>query len=253
MKYSNFNKLLPVNDTNLVYLYESYKRQGKYEFSSVQEDDRKQKGLIYIVNNTYLYIDWQSIIYIKISDATEVIRREIHNIPLKITKVQYLKDTSTRKHRINTSLGTLAVKYSMNGYEENIMLCDVNLSEPPDCYSPTTKTVGSIVDLFIYKSQLRQNKWYLIIGSISKSSMFSIISIFEDYRKEDQGYEKDLLMFKFYGKITATVLGIQKFLLDAMAIFDRYMIFSNEDSLFVTNLEKFIESPQYFSPTQMKK
>ena len=59
-------------------------------------------------------------------------------------------------------------------------------------------------------------------------------------------------MFKFYSKITATGLGIQKFFLDAMTMFDRYLIFSNEDSLFVTNFEKFIESPQYFSPTQMK-
>ena len=83
---------------------------------------------------------------------------------------------------MNTSSGTLVVKYTVNGYEELIRFWDINLYNHTYCYSPTAKTVGTIVDIFLYKSPLKQ-KHYMIIGSVSKSSMFSIISVFEEVSK----------------------------------------------------------------------
>ena len=49
------------------------------------------------------------------------------------------------------------------------------------------------------------------------------------------------------------MLGESKFYLDAINIFSKYLIFSNEDTLFVTNVEKFIEYPSYMSPIMFKK
>lgn len=55
--YTRSNFSVSVSDSNLISHSPGISLLGKYEFSSVQEDDKKQKGLIYLGNSTYLYID----------------------------------------------------------------------------------------------------------------------------------------------------------------------------------------------------
>jgi hypothetical protein len=106
------------------------------------------------------------------------------------------------------------------------------------------------VDIFIYKGEGKDKTDAIIVGSVSLTSDFSFILSFKKITdSEDSSYP----IFRYSGRITATVLGESKFYLDAINIFNKYLIFSNEKTLFVTNVEKFIEYPSYMSPIMFKK
>lgn len=100
----------------------------KFEFSSIPEDDLKQKGMIYLGNETFVYVDCEYITYIKIdNEVANVLKRNLHGIPNKITRIKHFQDYHINKSLKDWSNGTLAVLYSMNGYEEFIQLCNLSL------------------------------------------------------------------------------------------------------------------------------
>jgi len=60
-------------------------------------------------------------------------------------------------------------------------------------------------------------------------------------------------IFKYMGRITATKIGASRLYLEALAIFQNFLVFTNQDTLFVTNVDTFIETPAYISPVLFKK
>lgn len=107
--------------------------------------------------------------------------------------------------------------------------------------------MGKIVNIVMYENINRNICKTLIIGTVSESSGYSLILAFKNYVSS-----LEWPMFQFVGRISATVLGENTFHLDAMTLFSKYLIFSTTNMLYVTNVEQFIESPDYFSPIQIK-
>ena len=118
-----------------------------------------------------------------------------------------------------------------------------------ECYEPVKYSFGKIVELFIYESEKQKtfNKT-LVIGTVSQTSEFSVILAFSQIPSTD-----GRMYFAYSGRITATVLGTPSFYLDSFTIFCKFLVFTNKDSLFVTDLEKFIEGPNYLTPMQIKR
>jgi hypothetical protein len=58
----------PLDDPNFIQYKDVLTFVGKFEFSSIPEDDLKQKGMIYLGENLYVYVDCKYITYIKIDN-----------------------------------------------------------------------------------------------------------------------------------------------------------------------------------------
>lgn len=111
----------PLDEPGLIIQYPNVTLIGKYEFASIQESNQKQKALIYLGEEQYVYVDCNNLVYLQIkNDFVEVVYRQPHNIPNKITKATYWPNLKFNKVTYPYSLGTVVVQYSMNGNEELI-------------------------------------------------------------------------------------------------------------------------------------
>ena len=92
------------------------------------------------------------------------------------------------------------------------------------------------------------NKDYLIIGSVTDKSHFSLVLFFEEVK----GRQDHRVSFEYIGEISATVLQTPKFCLDALMLYENYLAFSNHKILYLLDVNLFIAAPTWFNPIQIR-
>jgi hypothetical protein len=115
-----------VKDDKLAKFNDRFDGGERFEFASIQDDHHVQKSLIYLSNNTYLYIDCSDFIYLYIEGSmmTTVLKREPHNLPLNIRETVFLPDYQFDYSR-NYTNGSVLIINSIDGCEDIIHLCPV--------------------------------------------------------------------------------------------------------------------------------
>lgn len=236
-----------INDTSLFNLTYSIVDQSEFEIANIRYNNNTQKTLIQLNQTLYLYVDCEDMIYLLVTDEAVMVHKSFeHEIQGKITKVKYLPDYFKDGEGYG-SYGTAVVQYLINGCEELIKFCDVHPDSPPNCNQPVNYPLGHILDYFMYSTGNETKKDYFIIGSYSIQSHYSLIRFFEDVSCPDCRPD-----FRYIGEISASTLDSPKFCLDSLTMFSHFLIFTNHTSLFVLDMEDYIDSPQWFTPKQVR-
>lgn len=103
------------------------------------------------------------------------------------------------------------------------------------------------MNIFLYKHNTN-NKDYLIIGSVTDKSHFSLVLFFEEVKEKGDPRTK----FDYIGEISATVLQTPNFFLDALMLFENYLAFTNHKTLYILDVNNFIAAPVWFNPIQIR-
>lgn len=119
--YKNASFSSPLDDSSLLTQTKAIELVDKYEFASVQEGNQNQKGLIYLGENGYAYVDCTNVIFLEIvHDVLKVIDRQPHGVPNIISKVRYWPEFKFNPLTEPFTFGTLVIQYSMNGKDDLI-------------------------------------------------------------------------------------------------------------------------------------
>lgn len=222
---------------------------NRFEISNPQFNYEMQKGLILLdqVKSLYLYVDWKYFIYFEITNEAAIMKNSSsHGINGKITKVKHIPNFYYDKNNEN-SYGTAIVQYLINGYEEVIQFWNIRILSDPSWVQGLNYPLGVILDYFVYSNTKKNSSDYLIVASVTSVSRYSLIRFFED--KSWKPWKRD---FQYVGEISSTTLDSPRFCLDSVTIFSRFLVFSNHSSLFVLDLNDYIESPRWFTPTMVR-
>lgn len=200
---------LTAADINLVNLTYGVIKFETIEISNSNYNYEMQKSLTTIdkQNSIYLYIDCAFFIYLDIEDGVATtITKYNHLISGTITKTKFMPEFVFLATETNSSYGTMFVQYVVNGEEEIIEMCNVDWRKEPQCKLAINYPLGQIIEYFIYDSRDRTKPYYLIVGSISRNSHYSLIRVFEDVSNDNQDSE-----FRYMSEISASVLNSPKF------------------------------------------
>jgi len=212
-----------------------------FEISNSHFNNEEQKALIKLNSTIYLFVDCQYFIYLSLtSDIALIVKSASHKINGTISRVKYFEDYKFDKE----SNGTAVVLYLINGCEEIISLCSLSLTKDPDCSYRLQYPLGKVLNYFMYTST-RENKTnnYLVIGSVTFGSQFSLIRVFQD-----QSTFPGELDYRYIGEISSTTLESPRFCLDSVSMFSHFLIFSNHSALFVLDFEEYVDNPKWFTP-----
>ena len=194
-----------VNNTDLVISKNTMILNKKYVIATMQNKNHVQKELIYLGNKTYLYIDCREFLYLKIDqEVANLVGRYSHGIDLKIraSAIKFLPDY----HVIDASpgsLGTVIILTTVDESDDIVKLWNVDPVSQPNWYSPFTYDIGHIVDIFLWIHPDTEIE-YLIIGTVSHTSNFSLIFFFEENFEKTCPYKT----FDYISWILATTLQI---------------------------------------------
>lgn len=145
-------------------------------------------------------------------------------------------------------MGSLLIQYEINDVDQGLMLCDLNpFMTQANCMKAVNYTLGGVLDYHIYHNEDPDSPDYLIIGSLSSNSHYSLIRFFKDVSKTEL-----FSNFRYVSEISASTLSSTRFTLDAMELFGSFLIFSNQTSLFLLDIEDYIDQPQWFTPKQVR-
>ena len=235
-----------INDANLIKQSEPVSLKAEYQFNFISQEYRGNKILTYMYNDTYAYLDSEKIYVIDIqNNFTNVTLEKHHGISGYISNAKYYYGFVPRFR--NDSDGTLMVQYSMNGNEQVIKFLSICRNGSFAEYDPITYSIGRIIDIVIYRSNSRTDINYIIVGAVTKTSHYSLIIVFEEDLSNTETMKYNVL-----GRLTASNLGISKFVLESLAMYEKNLLFTNDKTLYVVNIETFVKAPDYFTPMQVK-
>ena len=123
----------------------------------------------------------------------------------------------------------------------------ISTSDPPGWFRPFVYNIGHVIDIFLYRRVLYNPETYLIIGSISHESHFSLIMFFKEVTKT-KFYSK----YQYIGEISATLLQQPVFWLSSLAMYNSFLVFSSKSTLFLLDVDNFIAAPIWFNPIQIR-
>lgn len=231
---------------NLTYGMINYHR---FEISSLQFNYEMQKSLILLdkQKSLYLYIDWRYFIYLEITSEAAIVKyTSMHTIEGEITRVKHIPDFYFDKNKTN-SYGTAIVQFLINGQEEVIRFWSIRPFEASSWIDGINYPLGVILDYFVYSNKNKKSNDYLIVASVTSVSRYSLIRFFED-----NSWETCPRDFQYVGEISSTTLDSPRFWLDSVTIFSNFLIFSNHSSIFVLDLNDYIQSSKWFTPTMVR-
>ena len=200
----------PIESTSIAYFKdEKYKRE-RFEFANVRELNQYEVKLIYLKNDFYLYIDEVEFVYLELfkNGIAETRYRVYHSLPEKVRDAKYIPDFYLYTDE-SKSNGTVIIISSVDGINDVIHFCNVTILGPPHWFQPIVYNIGHVIDVYLYKRILQKSENYLIIGSVSHESHFSLIMFFKEVTKEKSkpdyqyigeinNYLIDNILFKYY-------------------------------------------------------
>ena len=240
---------IEINDPSLFNLTYTILSNNTYEIANSHFNYESQKSLTLVDedNTIYLYIDCLNFLYLKLDDLVAKIQsRYEHFVEGRITSTKFDPNFFASKELTDVSLGTMFILYQMNEEDEIIKMCDVDPGKPPDCTIVVNYPLGKIINYFVYRSSKSVSS-HFVVGSVSKTSHFSLIRFFKEVPGKNEKTE-----FTYNSELSATSLDTLKFCLDSLTRFDHFLVFTNHNSMYIIDLDEYLDRPQYFTPKQLR-